>query len=181
MSFKKGTTISLRAVEPNDASTLFIWENNPANWRVSHTEVPFSMHNIHQLIEQFSNLRNSGQLRVMIVSNESYQALGTIDLFDVNFKHGFATIGILIADEANRGKGIAKEALGLLIDYCKVELELQNLQCFIQGDNEASIALFTKLGFRQVGVRKDWYLYHGKRVDEIAFQLCLQNQKERSI
>ena len=173
MSFFKGNSVSLRAVEPADASTLFIWENNPANWRVSHTEVPFSMHNIHQLIEQFSNLRNSGQLRLMIDSLHTNKSVGTIDLFDVNFKHGFATIGILIAEEANRGNGFALEALTLCIQYCKEELELRNLQCFVQSDNVPSISLFKKLGFREVGVRKEWYLYRGEKMDEIAFQLCL--------
>ena len=181
MSFLNGLTISLRAVEPNDASTLFIWENNRLNWRVSHTEVPFSMHNIHQLIEQFSNLRNSGQLRLIIDRKESGKPVGTIDLFDVNFKHGFATIGILIADDADRGQGIASEALSLCIAYCRDELELRNLQCFVQSDNVASIYLFRKLGFREVGIRKEWYIYNGKLTDEIAFQLCLKNQKEESI
>lgn len=181
MSFINGQSISLRAVEPNDASTLFIWENNRMNWRVSHTEVPFSMHNIHQLIEQFSNLRNSGQLRLMIDLIETGKSVGTIDLFDVNFKHGFATIGILIAEDVNRGKGIATEALSLCIDYCQNELELRNLQCFVQADNESSVNLFRKLGFREVGIRKEWYIYNGKLTDEIAFQLCLKNQKVESI
>ena len=47
----------------------------------------------------------------MIDRKESGKPVGTIDLFDVNFKHGFATIGILIADDADRGQGIASEAL----------------------------------------------------------------------
>lgn len=181
MSILQGTSVTLRAVEPNDASTLFIWENNPSNWRVSHTEVPFSMHNIHQLIEQYSNLRNSGQLRFMIDSNEMKKSVGTLDLFDVNFKHGFATVGILIAEEADRGKGIATEALEVCIGYCKNVLELRNLQCFVQSSNHQSLNLFRKIGFREIGVRKDWYIYKGISIDEIAFQLCLENLKKESI
>jgi len=99
-------------------------------------------------------------------------------LFDVNFKHGFATIGILIADDADRGQGIATEALSLCISYCKEELELRNIQCFVQSDNLPSLNLFRKLGFREVGIRKEWYLYNGIFFDEIAFQLCLKNQNE---
>lgn len=172
-----GKNISLRAVEPNDASTIFIWENNPLNWRISHTEVPFSMHNIHQLIEQFSNPRVSGHVRLMIDHISLSKSIGTIDLFDINFKHGFASIGILIADEEFRRKGFAEEALNICLDYCFDHLELYNLQCFIHGDNLASVRLFEKLGFKKVGIRKDWYLYHGIRKDEIALQLCLKNRK----
>ncbi|MEY3086684.1 MAG: hypothetical protein RLZ93_605, partial [Bacteroidota bacterium] len=33
----KGSLVTLRAVEKDDASTIFMWENNPANWKVSNT------------------------------------------------------------------------------------------------------------------------------------------------
>ena len=52
----KGNSIYLRVVESEDATKLFVWENDPENWKVSNTEVPFSMHSIHQLIEQQSNI-----------------------------------------------------------------------------------------------------------------------------
>ena len=81
----KGNSIYLRAVEKEDASTLFIWENNPTNWKVSNTEIPFSMHTIHQLIEQQSNIRNSGQLRMIICLIENDFPIGAVDLYDVSF------------------------------------------------------------------------------------------------
>lgn len=169
-------SVYLRAVEPSDATRLFQWENNPVNWKVSHTEVPFSMQNINLLIEQFSNLRTSGQLRLIICKRESDEEIGTIDLFDVNFKHGFATLGVLIADEKNHRSGYATEALELLIRYCTDHLELRNLQCFVHADNEASIKLFRKLEFIEIGVRLDWYSYKGQFTNEIAFQKCLKKE-----
>lgn len=74
MKYFQGEQVSLRPVEPLDATTMFMWENDTENWRISHTEVPFSMHNIHQLIEQFSNLRTSGQLRLVIDLKEPKKA-----------------------------------------------------------------------------------------------------------
>lgn len=174
-----GLNLMLRAVEPNDASFLFIWENNPSNWRISHTEVPFSMHNIHQLIEQFSNPRASGQIRLIVVLKATNKPVGTIDLFDISFKHGYATLGILIADESDRGKGYAEEAVNLCLDYCMDHLHLHNLQCFVHADNLPSLNLFKKLNFREVGVRKEWYIYKENRIDEIAFQLCLKDRNQQ--
>ena len=52
----KGSLVVLRAVEKDDASTIFMWENNPDNWKVSNTEVPFSLFDIHQLIEHQSDI-----------------------------------------------------------------------------------------------------------------------------
>jgi diamine N-acetyltransferase len=170
----KGNNIYLRAVEKDDALTLFQWENNTANWKVSNTEIPFSMHSIHQLIEQQSDLRTSGQLRFIICQNESTNPLGTLDIYDVNFKHGFASIGILIATDQDKRKGIARESLKLLINYCRDILDLANLQCFIHHDNEASIALFEHLEFKRVGEKINWLVFKGKRFHELTYQLCLK-------
>lgn len=166
----------LRAVESSDATMLYLWENNVNHWRIANTEVPFSMHAIHNLIEQYASIRNSGQLRLIICLNEENIAIGAIDLYDVNFKHGFATVGILIAAEEHRNMGHAKEALSLLIDYSKNVLDLVNLQCFIHEDNLPSVRLFEGLGFEKVGIRKKWYRTKEGRLDEICYQLCLKNE-----
>ena len=102
-------TIYLRPVEPEDASLLVIWENNPENWRVSGTEAPFSYHAIREYINSIQSFRESKELRLMICMKDSNRPIGTLDLFDANFKHGRAHIGILIADESERGNGFAKD------------------------------------------------------------------------
>jgi len=170
----KGNSIFLRVVEAADATKLFLWENDPKNWKVSNTEVPFSMHSIHQLIEQQSNIRNSGEIRFMICLIEKDSSIGTIDLYDINFKHGYATIGIMVAEESERRKGYAAESLQLITEYARDILDLTNLQCTIHGDNNRSIALFEHVGFTRVGIRKNWLKFKGNRIDEISYQLCLK-------
>lgn len=171
-----GKHIYLRAVEKDDAGTIFLWENNPANWKVSNTEVPFSMFDIVQLIEQQSDLRKSGQLRLVLMTHTDNRAVGVIDLYDVNFKHGYAAIGILIAADQDKGQGFASEALQLLITYCTQILELRNLYCQIHGDNLASIHLFEKAGFIHAGTRKNWLRFKNQIFDELTYQLCLENK-----
>jgi diamine N-acetyltransferase len=175
MSFV-GKQIFLRAVEKDDAGQVFLWENNPKNWKVSNTEVPFSMFDIIQLIEQQSDLRKSGQLRLVIMTQQDKRAVGVIDLYDVNFKHGYAAVGILIAEDQDKGKGIATEALSLLIQYCTEILELRNLYCQIHGDNQASVALFEKAGFVHAGTRTNWLRFKNQYFDELTYQLCLENK-----
>jgi diamine N-acetyltransferase len=169
-----GSKVYLRAVEKSDATTIYMWENNPENWKVSNTEVPFSMFDIMALIEHQADLRKSGQLRFIILEKETERPLGVIDLYEVNFKHGYASVGILIAMDADRGKGFAAEALQLLINYTRDYLELRNLQCSIHGDNFASIAFFERMNFHKVGVRKGWLRFKGNEIDEICYQLCLK-------
>jgi diamine N-acetyltransferase len=170
----KANSVYLRVVEPHDAPLLLLWENNPQHWKVTDTEVPFSMQAILQLIDQQQQIRLTGQLRMMICLNETEEAVGAIDLYDVDFKNKNAAIGILIGDEKNKKKGYAAESLVLMQEYAKNSLELHNLYCSIQADNEASIHLFEKIGFEKIGTRKEWFLMKGQRVDEILYQLCLK-------
>jgi diamine N-acetyltransferase len=172
----KGSLVQLRAVEKEDASLIFMWENNPKNWKVSNTEVPFSLYDIHQLIEQQSDIRKAGQMRLVIETLFDKRPIGVIDLYDLNFKHGYGAVGILIAEDADKGKGFASDALLLFCNYCNQILDLRNLYCQIHGDNQASIALFEKAGFVQAGIRKNWLRYQNQYYDELTFQLCLKNQ-----
>jgi diamine N-acetyltransferase len=170
----KGKKIFLRAVEPSDATKLMLWENNPKHWKVTDTEVPFSLHGIQQLIEQQQHIRSTGQLRLMICLNDSGESVGAIDLYDADFRHEKAAVGILIGEEEQRQKGYAKESLELLIEYARDFLALYNLYCSVQADNPESLSLFQNAGFDRVGTRKEWFFIKGERIDEICFQLCLK-------
>ena len=111
----------------------------------------------------------------MICLNSSDEAIGTIDLFDANFKHKRAGVGVLIADKSQRNKGFAKEALTLIVKYSKEILGFKNLYCTIHSDNKSSVKLFESIGFEFVGARKDWYLDKVKWLDELIYQLCLRS------
>ncbi|MCE2682885.1 MAG: GNAT family N-acetyltransferase [Flavobacteriia bacterium] len=170
----RGDKILLRAVEPSDATTLILWENDPENWKVTDTEVPFSLQGIMQLIDQQQHIRSTGQLRFMICELYSGNPVGAIDLYDADFRHGNASVGILIGDIKARNKGYASQALQLMMEYAAKILELYNVQCSIQASNLESIHLFERAGFSRVGVRKNWFRMNGKREDEIIYQLCLK-------
>lgn len=173
----KGDKVMLRAVEPSDASLLMLWENDPENWKVTDTEVPFSLHGIMQLIDQQRDFRATGQLRLMICELSSEKPIGTIDLYDADFKNGNAAVGILLAEHIYRQKGYALQSLELMLKFASDVLDLHNLTCSIQATNLESIGLFEKAGFTKVGERKDWYRMNGKRIDELIYLRCLKTNE----
>ncbi len=138
----RGQKVYLRAVEPEDATKIMIWENNPEHWRVSGTEALYSMHGILEYINSIQNFRQSGEQRLIICKKENDTPIGTLDLFEANFKHGRAGIGILIGEKDERGKGYAKESIELLINYCTKLLGFHNLFANVLNDNIESINLF---------------------------------------
>lgn len=168
----KYKNIKLRALEPEDLELLYEWENNAEYWTISNTVSPFSRFTLKRYIENsHHSIYETGQLRLMIDQTEENKTIGTIDLFEFDPFHRRAGIGILIADELYRRKGYASVALTCLIKYCFTTLQLHQLFCNIQADNQASIELFRKHGFETVGSKKDWLLTDNGYVDVIMFQL----------
>ena len=166
----QGQHISLRAIEPEDIDTLYQWENDGDNWNVSNTQTPFSRFVLEQYIATaHQDIYNVKQLRLMICDQEK-KAVGCIDLFDFEPNHLRAGIGILIADKSDRKKGYASEALEILIEYCFLSLNLHQLYCNIGIDNEHSVLLFQKHGFKISGIKKEWLREGTNFKDELLLQ-----------
>ncbi|WP_242205081.1 GNAT family N-acetyltransferase [Aestuariivivens insulae] len=174
----KGQHIYLRALEPEDLAFVHAVENDEALWELSNTQAPYSKFVIKQYLENaHKDIFEVKQLR-LVVSNYNDEALGLIDIFDFDFKHARAGVGILIKEPGNRAKGYGKEALKLLIDYSFSHLGLHQLYCNVSKDNKASIKLFTSAGFKEVGLKKDWNLVNGSYKDEYLFQLIKAHKEQ---
>jgi diamine N-acetyltransferase len=131
------------------------------------------MFEIYQLIEEQRAVRESGQLRLIIQEKSSSLAIGAVDIYNIDFKNCFGTVGILVAEEQYRKKGYASESLMLLAQYAREYLQLNNLTCGIQSSNISSQRLFEKCNYLKIGTRNDWFLVDGKREDEYIYQLIL--------
>lgn len=163
-------TIRLRALEISDVSLLYSWENDRQNWKVSHTLTPYSMHVLTDYVNAVTDIYTDKQLRLIIESKIEKDPLGTVELFDCDFKNKRTGLGILIADPENRGRGLASQTLEILIDYCLRDLDLHQIYCNVLCNNQASIALFEKFGFETIGVKKDWTFHNGYYLDELLMQ-----------
>ncbi|MEI6048556.1 MAG: GNAT family protein [Bacteroidota bacterium] len=169
MKFKE---IKLRALEPEDLELLYEWENNDSNWIISNTLSPFSKYTLKRYLENsHKNIYETGQLRLMIDHIPDNKTIGTIDIFEFDAFHKRAGLGILIANETYRRKGYASMSLTCLKEYCFKTLQLHQLYCNILVNNCESMDLFTKQGFVQTGVKKDWIKTSDGYLDEYLFQL----------
>ena len=165
-------TIYLRALEPEDLSFIYEIENNENIWEVSNTQTPYSLFLIKQYLENaHQDIYEAKQLRLVICKNKDFKAVGLIDLFDFDPRNNRAGVGIIISNETDRNNGIGSQALSLIIDYSFKKLNFNQLFANINPENRASISLFTKFGFQEIGSKKQWNLIDGKYQDENLFQL----------
>lgn len=167
----KGNKVYLRALEPEDLDFILEVENSEEFWEISSTRVPYSRYLIKQYLENsHRDIYEVKQLRLMICNLE-HQSVGLIDVFDLEPKDRRAALGILIANETDRGKGYGAEVLTLICNYCFTHLNLHQVYANVTEDNPPSIQLFEKNKFEKVGVKKDWIIANGKFKNEILYQL----------
>ncbi|MEI6866758.1 GNAT family N-acetyltransferase [Flavicella sp.] len=171
MKTLKGIHINLRPLEPEDLQFLYDSENDEINWKISGTQVPYSKFILKNYIENSSqDIYEAKQLRLIIEDKKTKEAIGMIDLFDLEPLHRRAGIGILILNQF-RNKKFASEALHLLISYAFHYLNLHQLFANITTDNKNSIRLFEKFNFQLIGIKKDWVFYNKKFHNESTYQL----------
>ncbi len=70
-----------------------------------------------------------------------------------------------------QGKGLAKMAMGSFIKYLLQTIGLNMVYAVTPVTNEASIALFESLQFKNSGTLRQWVLQKGQFQDAYLFQL----------
>ena len=172
--------VTLRALEPEDLDFLFALENDPDLWAASELlPAPISRHALREYLRHATaSLSEAGQLRLLIEGKRG-QAVGTLDLYDYNARHQRAGVGVAVL-QSERRRGYARAALAALLPYARQSLHLHQLYCTIAQSNQASIRLFGAVGFRRVGIRRDWLRRNTEDVWEntVEMQLLLTNLKE---
>lgn len=164
----------LRAPEPEDLDILYRWENDTSLWQYGHTLNPLSRFALREFIVSCSeNIFETRQMRFIVTGKEQNQPVGAVDLYELDSFHQRVGIGILIDSEFQR-RGYAKEALGLIRDYCFDWLHMHQLFAHIPETNTPSVALFRSSGFVVSGVLQDWIRTHDKYENVVVMQ-CLKD------
>lgn len=102
-----------------------------------------------------------------------WEAVGAVDLFEVDPVNRRAGVGILIHAAKDRGRGYASDAVQALCRYAAGTLGMHQLWCNVGADNAASLRLFRAAGFTEVGIKRDWQWRPDGYRDEVMMQKIL--------
>lgn len=120
--------------------------------------------------DAFLDLFSSDAFALGIVKNDRLVSFGV-------FSQVIDEIEILTlaTDKDYRGQGLAEEILKILENK---NSKIENLRFFLEVaiDNLSAIRLYTRLDYKQVGVRKGYYARSGgQRVDALVLQKQISN------
>jgi RimJ/RimL family protein N-acetyltransferase len=106
-----------------------------------------------------------------IFNNDNDEHIGTIKLEPIDLEKNMATIAIMIGNKDYWGRGIAGEAMKLLIEYCFNDLKLNEVNLGVIGQNHSAIKAYLKLGFKEVKREYNKINQDGKLFDQVTMVL----------
>lgn len=143
-----GDRIYARTLEVADATERYAsWLNDPEVNRFLATKGA----TVGELREYIAKkITRPDALYFGIFLNENDLHIGTVKLEPIDLIGKKATIAIMIGDKSYWGRGLAGEAMTLLIRYCFDTLGIEEMHLGVVAKNIAAIRSYEKLGFREV-------------------------------
>lgn len=163
----EGANVYLRKIVMFDVNANYLqWMND--SQVVQYLEVRHTRRTLKDLREYVTGvIERKDDAFFAICLNETGKHIGNIKLGPINRANGFAHIGLFIGDREYWGKGIATEAVSLIVRYAFETLGLHKVLAGCLANNEASLRVFKKNGFKKEGVQVSQWLCDGKYVDGI--------------
>lgn len=127
------------------------------------------MINIEQQRQYLKNMA-SGQ-NFFIVPHNKKEPIGVIRLMGTDFIHATATLGLFIGDKDYWNQGYAREAITLILDYGFTILNLNNIMLYVYDFNAYAVELYRKIGFKDMGRRREAIRIAGKPYDILYMDL----------
>lgn len=159
-----GEKVVLRAIEYDDIEMLRETTNDPNTERmIGGWSFPISKENQKKWYDAITN--DSNNLRFVIQTLDSNEAIGMVNLVNIDWKNRSAFHGIRLCPNAPKRRGYGTDAVLALMRYAFEELQLVRLDGSWVENNESSIHLYEKLGWKIEGKKSKAKFTRGKYYD----------------
>ena len=167
----KGDSVRLATFSDDNVKTLNNWYCDSEFLRY-YDYLPAFPKSEFQLIEMIKDVRKSNDMYIFAIREKlNDKLIGVCGFENIIWNNGTSNIYIGLGDKEYRGKGMAKEALSLAIDFGFMELNFHRIQLSVISYNNAAISLYEKLGFIREGVMREFVCRDNKRFDLYTYGL----------
>lgn len=163
--------ITIRKFEKKDIPQKVEWVNNPENNQFLHYDIPICI----EKTEKWYNSHLEDGTRYDCVIEADGIPIGTIGLLSIDKKNNKAEYYIAMGETAYKGKGVAKEASRLILEYGFNVLGLNRIYLYTETENTSAQRLFERVGFYKEGCIRQDLISRGKYVDRFLYSLLRED------
>ena len=146
--------VRIRPLKEQDAYTSVKWRNDPEVFKFTGNIYNHEITIDNELEWIRKVTANPTDYRCAILVDEVY--VGNIYLTDI--KEGTAHFHIFIGDKSYWGKGVAKRASLLILEYAFNVLNIKEVLLRVRNVNTSAYNLYLRLGFKDVKIDGIWTL-----------------------
>lgn len=168
MAILVGDRIILREYRKDDLPYLRKWVNNPEITKyLSHIFLyPHSMTETESYLNSLID-GSCGIKGFVIAAKEDEEYIGQIDLVKIDWINRIASLGMVIGNTENLGRGYGSEAIKLIQEFAFNKLNLHKLELEVREYNYRAIACYKKCGFVEEGRIRQNHFIDGKYTDTL--------------
>lgn len=144
--------MTIRPLQEQDAYTSVKWRNDPEVFKYTGNTYKNEITLETELNWIRKVMANKNEYRCAILADGVY--VGNIYLTDITKES--AHYHIFIGNKDYWGKGVAKKASGLILDYAFNALNLKKVCLRVKKQNKVAFALYKKLGFVEKKEDGEW-------------------------
>jgi RimJ/RimL family protein N-acetyltransferase len=161
--------VRLRPLLESDATECWAWFNDPD---VRRTLALRGRPNTEAISRAFiHNLDPRRDQVFAIMTREDDVYVGNCGLHEIHPVDRYAMLGLVIGRKDYWGKGLGTEAVRLLCRYAFDELNLHRVALSTYAINERGVRLYTRVGFKIEGRKREQAFIEGRYVDEVLMGL----------
>ena len=173
----KGDSIRLGKIELEHLDDVFAIYNNDRVFEYCGIIPKHNLQTVKNMIGHFERDYNKrSRVKWGIFVNEGPNKLvGIIEVADFNQKVNMITIGYFL-EESYWGRGIATEAVRLLVHYLFETIRINRIQAEVMVANDHSKRVLLKNGFMKEGTLRQASLWSGKGIVDLEIYAILRDE-----
>ncbi len=168
-----GTKCYLSPISEHNAEKWAIWFND-FEITIPLGDEAYTPTNLSREKKTINDLVDRNAHVFSIVDLKSDELIGRCMLFSIDNINRHAMLGLVIGEKSYWNKGYGQEATKLILDYGFNLLNLNNIMLGVFSYNKAAINCYKKVGFKEIGSRRQARIIGSKKYDIIFMDILAE-------
>lgn len=163
-------SLALTPLEAEDLDKVHAWQNDP---EIRDLIMGFRGPIMRETTADWiRNLREENlKSRVVFAIRSGATIRGIAQLHGIDWLQRSAILGVFVGERGDRGSGLGRGAVALLLDYAFQGLGLHRVSLEVLASNAPARRLYERLGFSNEGLLREAFLRAGEREDVALYGL----------